>query len=115
MWINTGVKKRRGFHGYKPGKITTTTTKSGSMHIQDGEELDLSLTTINKIVPIAVNSNSSQGPRIPGVVSCKMKRDSVSKSTMINLQAQGYKIIDSNILQSTLNEVGRCTSCGEQK
>ena len=27
---------------------------------------------------------------------------------MINLQAQGYKIIDSNILQSTLNEVGRC-------
>ena len=34
---------------------------------------------------------------------------------MINLQAQGYKIIDSNILQSMLNEVGRCTSSGEQK
>ena len=34
---------------------------------------------------------------------------------MINLQAQGYKIIDSNILQNTLNEVGRCTSYGEQK
>ena len=34
---------------------------------------------------------------------------------MINVQAQGYKIIDSNILQSVLNEVGRCTSCGEQK
>ena len=34
---------------------------------------------------------------------------------MINLQAQGYKIIDSNILQSMSNEVGRCTSCGEQK
>ena len=31
-----------------------------------------------------------------------MKRGGVSKSTMINLQA--YKIIDSNILQSTLNE-----------
>ena len=28
---------------------------------------------------------------------------------MINLQAQGYKIIGSNILQSMLNEVGRCT------
>ena len=26
---------------------------------------------------------------------------------MINLQAQGYKIIGSNILQSMLNEVGR--------
>ena len=34
---------------------------------------------------------------------------------MINLQAKGYKIIDLNILQSTLHEVGRCTSCGEQK
>ena len=33
---------------------------------------------------------------------------------MINLKARGYKIIDSNI-QSMLNEVGRCTSCGEQK
>ena len=34
---------------------------------------------------------------------------------MINVQAQGYKIIDSNILQSMSNEVGRCTSFGEQK
>ena len=104
------------------------------MHIQDGEELDLSLSavgktekelfavedvenlkTINKIVLIAVNSNSYEGPSISGVVSRKMKRDIFSKSTMINLQAQGYKIIGSNILQSMLNEVGRCTSCGEQK
>ena len=30
---------------------------------------------------------------------------------MINLQVQGYMIIGSNILQSMLNEVGRCTSC----
>ena len=34
---------------------------------------------------------------------------------MINLQEPGYKIIDSNILQSLLNEVSRCTSSGEQK
>ena len=33
----------------------------------------------------------------------------------VPLQAQGYKIIDSNILQSMLNEVGRCTSCGAKK
>ena len=33
-----------------------------------------------------------------------MKRDSVTKSTIINLQAHGYKIIDSNILQRMLNE-----------
>ena len=79
--------------------------------VEDVEKLK----TINEIVPIAVNSNSSQGPSISGVVSCKMKRDSVSTSTMINLQAQGFKIIDSNILQGTLNVVGRCTSCGEQK
>ena len=97
------------------------------MHMQDGEEPDLSLSYVGKtgericcrcrtfIVPIAVNSNSSEGPSNSGVVSRKMKRDSVSKSTMINLQAQGYKIIGSNILQSALNEVGRCTSCGEQK
>ena len=30
-------KKRRGFHGYKPEKVTTTTTQSESMHMQDGE------------------------------------------------------------------------------
>ena len=47
------------------------------------------LKSINKITPIAVNSNSFQVPSISGVVSRKMKRDSVSKSTMINLQAQG--------------------------
>ena len=47
------------------------------------------LKTINKIVPMAVNSNSSQCPSISGVVSRKMRRDSVSKNTMINLQAKG--------------------------
>ena len=36
-------KKRRRFHGYKPEKVTTTTTHSESMHMQDGEEPDLSL------------------------------------------------------------------------
>ena len=62
------------------------------MHMQDGEEPDLSLSavgktekefvvedvenlkTINKIVPMAGNSNPSQGPSISGVVSPKMKR-----------------------------------------
>ena len=85
-------KKRRGLHGYKSEKVTTTTTQSESMLMQDGEEPDLSLSSvgktekefvlddvenlksINKIVPIAaVNSDSSQGPSISGVVSCKMK------------------------------------------
>ena len=79
----------------KPEKVTTTTTQCESRHKQDGEEPDLSLSsvgktekefivedvvnlmTINKMVPIAVNSNSSQGPTISGVVSRKMKRDSV--------------------------------------
>ena len=92
-------KKRRWFPGYKPEKVTTTITQSESMHMQDGGEPDLSLSslektekefvvedvenlkTINKLVPIAVNSNSSQGPSISGVVSRKMKRPSVSKST----------------------------------
>ena len=31
-------KKRRGFHGYKAEKVTTTTTQSESMHMQDGEK-----------------------------------------------------------------------------
>ena len=91
MWINTGVKKKSGLHGYKPEKVTTTTIQSESMHMHDGEEPDLSLSyvektekefvveevenlkTINKIVPIAVNSNSSQGKSISGVVSRKIK------------------------------------------
>ena len=87
-------KKRRGFHGYKAEKVTTT-TQSESMHMQDGEEPDLplisvgktekgfvveeNLKTINKIVPIAANSNSSQGPRIFGVVSHKMRRQCFKK------------------------------------
>ena len=29
---------RRRFHGYKAKKVTTTTTQSESMHMQDGEE-----------------------------------------------------------------------------
>ena len=31
-------KKRRDFHGYKAENVTTTTTQSESMHMQDGEE-----------------------------------------------------------------------------
>ena len=89
-------EKRRGFHGYKPEKVTTTTTQSESMHMQDGEEPDLSLSavktekefvvedvenlkTINKIAHIAANSNSSQGPSISCVVSRKMKRQCFEK------------------------------------
>ena len=34
-------KKRRGFHGYKVENVTTTTTQSESIHMQDGEELIL--------------------------------------------------------------------------
>ena len=37
------------------------------------------LKTINKIVSIAGNSNSSQGPSISGVVSHKMKREVFQK------------------------------------
>ena len=72
------------------------TTQPESMHMQEGEKLELSsssvgktekefvvdaenLKTINKIVPIAGNSNSSQGPSNPGVVSHKMKRDMFQK------------------------------------
>ena len=35
-------KKRRGFHGYKPEKVTTTITQSESMHMKDSEDLSLS-------------------------------------------------------------------------
>ena len=31
-------KKRWDFHGYKAENVTTTTTQSESMHMQDGEE-----------------------------------------------------------------------------
>ena len=50
------------------------------------------LITINKILPIAGNSNFSQGPNISGVVSHKMKIKRGPKGIMINLLAQGYKI-----------------------
>ena len=121
---NKYKKKRRGFHGYKPEKITITTTQFELVHMQDGEVPILEccgknrrcrkFKDINKIVPIAVNSNSSQGPSISVVVSRKIKGDSVSKSAMINLQAI-YNIIGLNILQIMLNVVGRCISCGELK
>ena len=41
-------KKRRGFRGYKAEKVTTTTTQSESMHMQDGEEPDLFLSAVGK-------------------------------------------------------------------
>ena len=34
-------KTTRRFHGYKEEKVTTTTTQSESIHMQDGEELIL--------------------------------------------------------------------------
>ena len=40
-------KKRRGFHGYKPEKVTTT-SQSESMHMQDGEEPDLPLSSVGE-------------------------------------------------------------------
>ena len=45
---NKYKKKRRGFHGCEPEKVTTTTTQSESMHMQDGEEADLSLSSVGK-------------------------------------------------------------------
>ena len=66
-------KKRRGFINQR--KLQLSTTQSESMHMQDGEEPDISLSavgktetefvvedvetlnTLNKIVPIAVNFN----------------------------------------------------------
>ena len=74
-----------------------TTSQSELMLMHEGAEPDLSLSamgktekefvveevenlkTINKIVPIAVNSNSSQGTSISGVVSSKMKRQCFKK------------------------------------
>ena len=41
-------KKRRGFHGYNAEKVTNTTTQSEPMHMQDGEEPDLSLSSAGK-------------------------------------------------------------------
>ena len=69
------------------------------MHIQDSEEPDLSLSavgktekefvvdvehlkTINKIAPIAENSNSSQDPIISGVVSRKMYPDKFASTRL---------------------------------
>ena len=46
--------------------------KTGKLCVVEDVE---NLNTINKIVPMAGNSNSSQGPSISGVVSHKMKRD----------------------------------------
>ena len=40
-------KKKRGFHGYKSEKVTTT-TQPESMLIQDGEEPDLPLSAVGK-------------------------------------------------------------------
>ena len=40
MWINTGVNARQREGGFMDIKqrVTTTTTQSESMHMQDGEE-----------------------------------------------------------------------------
>ena len=41
-------KKRKGFHGYKPEKVATTTTQSAPMHVPDCEEPDVSLSSVEK-------------------------------------------------------------------
>ena len=45
MWINTGVNARQREEGFmdKAEKVTTTTTQSESIHMQDGEEPILEL------------------------------------------------------------------------
>ena len=41
-------KKRRGFHRHKPEEATTTNTQSEPMHVQDGEDPDVSLSSVGK-------------------------------------------------------------------
>ena len=62
--------------GEEPGLPLRSVRKTEKEFVVEDVE---NLKTINKIVPIAVDSNSSQGPRISGVVSHKMKRDSFKK------------------------------------
>ena len=71
------------------------------MHVQDGEEPELSLSSVGKTERICWRR--CRKFKVNKIVSIAVN----SKSTMVNLQAQGYKIIDSNILQSMLDEVGR--------
>ena len=77
-------KKRRGFQGYKPENVTPTTTQSESMHVQDGEEPDVSLSSVGKTEKECVVEDKivPTGPSISCVVSRKMKRDSVLISTL---------------------------------
>ena len=50
MWINAGVNARRRVGGFMDIKqrVTTTTTRSESMHMQDGEGPDISLSSVGK-------------------------------------------------------------------
>ena len=92
MWINTGVNARRREGGSMdikqrnlllPLNLNRCTCKMARnlslISVGKTEKLFVAedienLKTINKIVPIAGNSNSSQGPSISAVVSHKMKR-----------------------------------------
>ena len=96
MWINTGVNARRRevvFMDIKQGTLQLLPLNLNRCTCKMARNLSLSsvgkqrndvedaenLKTINKIVPIAGNSNSSKGPSIPGVVSHKMKRETCFK------------------------------------
>ena len=48
MKVRNSVDKYRSFHGYKAENVTTTTTQSESMHMQDGEEPILELCGKNR-------------------------------------------------------------------
>ena len=95
-WINTGVNTRRrgGFMDINQRKLQLLPLNLdrcrwwGTRHILEFcgktekefvvEDVE-NLKTINKIAPIAVNFNSSQGPSISGVVSRKMKSQCCKK------------------------------------
>ena len=97
VWINTGVNARRRdgvFMDIKQRKLQLLPLNLNRCTSKMARNLSLSsvgkterwfvveyvenLKTINKIVPIVGNSNSSQGPSISGV-SHKMKRDVFQK------------------------------------
>ena len=93
MWINTGVNARRRegvFMDIKQRTLQLLPLNLNRCTCKMARNLSLSsvgktekcfvvdvenLKTINKIIPIAGNSNSSQGPRIYVVVSHTMNRD----------------------------------------
>ena len=106
-------KKRKGFHGTRysdmqANRNNETSEQSTSSEIPHGEDADK---VIEKIVPLDSNLDID----FECVQTRKRRRANSNIDAGEVVPINGYKIIESSILQGILDAVSKCPNCGADK